>query len=275
MFYIFGSPRSGTTLLAQCLSTNPDIFIPDETDFIIPLALICERVRCADSGRNLIYSFIVNSERFAHSIGFYLRPKEVKKIISSVDYNASRIVDALYKGIGLTKGARVCGDKSPNDLWYGRAIFNANLVDNKTKVIHIVRDVRDVMASLNQTGWGDDFDEFFPRGWSASNLYLTHEMNKVDRKYHLIRYEDFVANPESELSKICVFLEVAYSDKMMHPEGRDPRYLGISHHSNIYKAISTASIGSFEKKMTSLQFKKYLSQAKEGLIVYGYLAADY
>ncbi len=34
MFFVFGSPRSGTTLMAQCLSSHTDIIIPHETDFI-------------------------------------------------------------------------------------------------------------------------------------------------------------------------------------------------------------------------------------------------
>ena len=30
MFFIFGSPRSGTTLLAQCLSAHSEIIVPGE-----------------------------------------------------------------------------------------------------------------------------------------------------------------------------------------------------------------------------------------------------
>ncbi|QHW31542.1 sulfotransferase [Paenibacillus rhizovicinus] len=35
MFIIFGSPRSGTTLLSSVLDAHDDIVVPDETDFIV------------------------------------------------------------------------------------------------------------------------------------------------------------------------------------------------------------------------------------------------
>ena len=38
MFIIFGSPRSGTTLLASSLDQNDQLVVLDESDFIIPMA---------------------------------------------------------------------------------------------------------------------------------------------------------------------------------------------------------------------------------------------
>jgi len=34
MSFLFGTPRSGTILLAQCLSAHTKIIVPSETDFI-------------------------------------------------------------------------------------------------------------------------------------------------------------------------------------------------------------------------------------------------
>jgi hypothetical protein len=37
MFFIFGNPRSGTTLLCASLELNDKIVVPDETDIVVPL----------------------------------------------------------------------------------------------------------------------------------------------------------------------------------------------------------------------------------------------
>jgi len=52
MFVVFGSPRSGTTLLAATLNQNDNIIIPDETDFIIPLAFLLKTVKDEEKGKN-------------------------------------------------------------------------------------------------------------------------------------------------------------------------------------------------------------------------------
>jgi hypothetical protein len=44
MLFVFGSPRSGTTLLAQILNSHPEIVVPHETDFIIPFVFVFDRI---------------------------------------------------------------------------------------------------------------------------------------------------------------------------------------------------------------------------------------
>jgi hypothetical protein len=60
-FFIFGSPRSGTTLLCASLELNDKIVVPDETDFVVPMGFIFDRVKDVAVGRDLIASLIVSS----------------------------------------------------------------------------------------------------------------------------------------------------------------------------------------------------------------------
>src|SRR5215208_3766820 len=71
MFFIFGSPRSGTTLLAQCLNNHSDIVVPHETSFIIPLAFVFTSIREPELGKEMIIRFITRSHDFQTSIGEY------------------------------------------------------------------------------------------------------------------------------------------------------------------------------------------------------------
>jgi hypothetical protein len=271
MFFIFGSPRSGTTILAQCLSAHPEIYIPDESDFIVPVTLICGRVHDAKVGRMLVEELICNSDKFKQSIGRHLEKKEITKIVNGVSYDSASIISALYQEMARAENKKIGGDKTPNDLLYARSLFEYKAIDASCKIVHIVRDIRDLMVSLNDTGWADDFEDYFPRIWSSTNLYLNWEMKKRPENYFLIKYEDFVFYPENHLYKICKFLGVTYTQEMLLPENRDERYKGVAHHKNIYRNINSDSVGQFSKKISDASLKKYLEQASEALAKFNYL----
>lgn len=270
MFHLFGSPRSGTTLLAQCLNAHPKICIPDETDFIVPLAFLFDRVTDPAIGRELIMKMIVNSKKFSVSLGQFISPEDVYRCVYNSAYTPNAIVHALYLRVAAAAGKEIGGDKSPNDLISMRILAETSLVSPETKVIHIVRDIRDLMISLNRTKWANDFDDYFPRIWSSSNLYLHFEMNKIPTHYFLLRYEDFVLRPEEHLSNLCQFLEVDYVPAMLSSGNRDPRYRFMPHHANLYNPIASTSVGRHTTDLDDETLGKYTEQASEAMEVFGY-----
>ena len=270
MFHIFGSPRSGTTLLAQCLNAHPKICIPDETDFIVPLAFLFDRVKDPAIGRDLILKMIVNSKKFSVSLGQFITADDVYNCVYTSSYTPEALMHALYSRVAVAAGKELGGDKSPNDLMSIRILIETLLVSSKTKVIHIVRDVRDLMISLNSTKWADDFNDYFPRIWSSSNLYLHFEMNKFPANYFLLRYEDFVSHPEKYLSNLCHFLDVDYVPAMLVSANRDPRYRGMPHHVNLYNSIAPTSVGKYSTGLDTGALAKYMQQACEAMDVFGY-----
>jgi len=73
MFIIFGSPRSGTTLLASSLDQNDQLVVLDESDFIIPMAFILDRVKNERVGRRLIAEVIAQTQRFPDTLGRFVQ----------------------------------------------------------------------------------------------------------------------------------------------------------------------------------------------------------
>lgn len=271
MFFVFGSPRSGTTLLAQCLNAHSRIVVPHETDFIIPMAFIFDRVQDKGVGRALISKLIVNTTGFPISIGEYLDAGAVREIVYSSDYHPASILHALYERIAAAAGADMAGDKSPNDLQYVRKLVKTGGLSPGTKIIHIVRDVRDLMISVNKTGWVSDLDLYFPRFWCNSNLYLHALYGHNGSAYRLVRYEDFVTDPEKELGRLTSFLGFAYEPGMTRPENRHQRYRGAEVHANLYNPISTTPVGKHRVVLDDATRDNYVTQAREALQVFGYL----
>jgi hypothetical protein len=272
MFFIFGMPRSGTTLLAQCLSAHSDIVVPHETDFIIPMAFIFDRIKDENVGRDLICKLIVNSAGFNNSLGEYIEGQTVHEIIYSCDYHPASILNALYEKIAQAANAKLAGDKSPNDLSYIHMLAQTGGLSPDKKIIHIVRDIRDVMVSLHDTDWGSAIGLRFPRVWSNLNLYLNTSYGGDKSRYTLIRYEDFVSDPENELDKACRFLGVEFQQEMLSSENYHKRYKGVKHHSNLYNPISTSSVGRYINILDQEMQKKYILLAREALIAFGYIS---
>lgn len=273
MFFVFGSPRSGTTLLAQCLNNHSEIVIPHETSFIIPMAFVFTSIREPDLGKEIIIKLITHSYDFQTSIGEYLSEERISKIINGCDYHPAQVLIAIYAELALSAGKKIAGDKSPNDLLNLNALVSqGGLDDVNIKIIHIVRDIRDVMVSLNKIKWLKDKDmEFsFPRFWSNSNLYLNSLYKGEKNKYLLIRYEDMVCEPEHIFHKICDFLEVDFQQGMLDFQNFDPRYKDFPFHSKLYAPISSESIGVYKKELAKALLASYERQAQEALNVFEY-----
>lgn len=271
MFFIFGSPRSGTTLLAQCLNAHTKILVPHETDFMIPLAFTFHRIQNPELGKDILQKLITHSTAFPNSLGEYLSEKQVVEIIQACDYHPAKILNALYGALASAAKKTIAGDKSPNDLMNVPVLVKTGALDEASmKIIHIVRDVRDIMVSLSRVGWGADSDVYFPRFWSSSNLYLHALYQNKKRLYFFLRYEDMVREPELTFQQICHFLEVEYEPAMFDSSKFNPRYKNIPAHSKLYNPISTENIGVYKTQVPSALLRSYEKQAGEALEIFGY-----
>jgi len=134
-------------------------------------------------------------------------------------------------------------------------LCETGLFGENIKIIHLVRDIRDVMVSLMKTGWLQDADGYFPRFWANSNLYLNYKFQAKPSQYTLLRYEDLVLNPPELLARICEFLGVAYRENMLDPEQRDSRYTGNIYQEKVLKPITAKRIGVYKNEVNIYQEK--------------------
>jgi hypothetical protein len=271
MFFVFGSPRSGTTLLAQCLNNHSEIVVPHETSFIIPMSFVFSSIREPNVGKEIIIKLITQSYDFQTSIGEYLSEEKISQIINDCDYHPAQMLNSLYSELAISAGKRIAGDKSPNDLLNLNALISqGGLDDPNMKIIHIVRDIRDVMVSLNRVKWLKDLKLSFPRFWSNSNLYLYSLYQDQKNRYLLIRYEDLVCQPERVFHKICNFLEVDFQQGILDFRNFNPRYKTFPAHSKLYAPISTENIGVYKKELAKSLLTSCETQAQEALDIFGY-----
>src|SRR5436309_7454069 len=99
MFFILGFPRSGTTILAQCLSANSQIVVPHETDIAIPAAFVTSRLSDPGEGLRLIADLVTRSKGYDHHIGEFLPRSLAHDLIVGSEYGLSAILNTLYGAI--------------------------------------------------------------------------------------------------------------------------------------------------------------------------------
>jgi Sulfotransferase family len=269
MFFILGSPRSGTTLLAQCLNAHSKIVIPDETDFIIPCAFVYDSIDDPTKRKSLVSDIIINSTRFQSSIGEYLTPGEVYRIVETCGARMDGLLSGLYQAIAEKDKCLVGGDKRPYNINFLRILTKVGAISADTTIIHIVRDIRDVMSSLTQYEWSSDLDLYFPRLWSCANLYLSSMYGRRER-YLLIKYEEFVSAPEQTISAVTAHLGLTFEPNQMLPERRHSRYRGQRHHARLYEPISAHAIGRFRESFGPGAIAEIERQAAEAMVEYRY-----
>ena len=271
MFFIFGSPRSGTTLLSSSLDLHDEVVVPDETDFIVPLAFIFDRIKDAAIGRDLIASLIISTERYPHSLAEFLSKDEVRKTVLGAEYSAAKIVSAIYDRIAKKKGKKIPGDKSPNDLLFLRMLVKTGMLEpQETKIIHVIRDVRAVTLSLQKTDWGRAMTPFFPRFWNYSNLYLHEVYRERAGKYLLVKYEELVSHPESVFRRITDLLGVEFQDKILDPTNRGVRKRADIHHQLIAEPYQAQRAGGWRSEISAELLELCARQADEAIGAFGY-----
>jgi LPS sulfotransferase NodH len=202
LVFLIGCPRSGTTWLQRMLAAHPGIATGQEThlfDFYIGPQL---RI-----WRKLLDPSVTGRGRVG--IGCYLAEEEFLDVVR--DY-----MRALLAGIlGPVGSGTLFLEKTPAHALH---VSEIHQLLPRARFIHLVRDPRDVVASLLAAsrswgaGWAPQTASRAAVTWrrhveaareSAASLPTTHFME--------VRYEALLADTATALSGIARFLEVEWS----------------------------------------------------------------
>jgi hypothetical protein len=124
---------------------------------------------------------------------------------------------ALFAGLASSyaesTGKERWGEKTPQ-----HALISEHLCEwfPGAAILHILRDPRDAVASLQCMPWASNSVFSNARAWLACNLGARKSSHRPG--YLLVRYETLVAQPERELARICAHLREDYAPAMLVPD---------------------------------------------------------
>lgn len=233
--FVVGVDRSGTTLLTMMLDMHSQLWIPNESHFIVELYDKYQNVLDLKSEdfRKKIVSEIFN-ERYVRDWDILISQDQVD--VSDCD-SLSDIIFAFYEACAASKGKMFWGDKTPRYLVH---VDILNKLFPKSRFIHIVRDGRDVAESISQMWWGaNDFASAL-KSWERRVEIGSKMLNMLPQdRWMQLRFEDLVLNTNKELRRVTDFLQLPFEENMLCYASVAAEKVGgriDKHHSNLIQS---------------------------------------
>ena len=203
--FIGGMYKSGTSLLRAMLGLHPDVFSGLETYWF-----------------DLIWNNLESQktrDRLNWIKDFYSTDDDVFRLIIESSNSSESFLDQFMTYHATLHGKTRWLEKTPGNICYSERIFS-HWPD--AKIIHIIRDPRDIFSSLKIAKKWDTIEDFFDR-WA----YIFHETKKIHNSYKYnsssykeIRYEDLILKTKSTLTDICDYIEVDFKDSLSEFSGQ-------------------------------------------------------
>lgn len=210
--FIVGAPRSGTSLLRVLLNRHPAIGLCDETYFFY---YVYNRQKAFGDlrkmeNRRLIVERYLETER-VRRLGLDLDSLSEHLLKEAADYK--KLFITFLKFYAASKGKQRYGEKTPAHAFEAETLSR---IFPGCRLIHIVRDPRDVVASLKRMPWGSPSVAANARLWTES--VKAAERCKDNDNFLRVIYRSLASEPETELRRICEFISEPFDEKMLEAE---------------------------------------------------------
>jgi hypothetical protein len=248
--FIVARGRSGTTLLRAMFDAHPQMAVPHESHFVIQFAGrrgTFERPGGFDVDR-------FTRELFRHW-AFHrwdLPEDEVRRAYEAAPpRDFPDAIRGLYGAFARHRGKTRYADKTPSYVLHVAAL---GALLPEAKVIHLVRDGRDVTLSYLATDFGS---QTLGQAAIAWDRYVRAGREAGARlgpdRYLEVRYEDLLAEPQRVLEGLCAFVDLEFDERMLRFHERAGSVLrGISHaehHQNLKRPL-TAGLRDWRRDMS-------------------------
>ena len=211
-FFIVGCERSGTTLLRLMLNQHPRLRVPRESWFLIDLMnQLPLQTKLSQQDLQLAFRIISNHHKWKT---WEVSDSQLWEVISALEQpRLCELIKAVFLGCGNLPNKPRWGDKTPI---YVKEIDRLHQVFPTAKFVHIIRDSRDVTASLHRQRWGGGTLEKAARHWGEMVNAGTISGQRLGAAlYFEFGYEDLVLHSEKTLNTICRFLGETYTPQML------------------------------------------------------------
>jgi Sulfotransferase family len=231
--FVVGCPRSGTTLLQRMLDNHPRLAVANDSHFI-PRVL-----KDVPIGVNPVLTpELVEQVRTYRRFYRLALPDDAVRKAARESRTYREFVSALYSEYGRLRGKPLAGEKTPD---YVRHLPRLHALFPWARFVHIIRDGRDAALSILEWARGGKGASRFEL-WEEEPVavcalwwrWLVTTGRRDGRalgpaRYHEVRYEDLVADPEPTLRELASFLELPYAPEMVaFHEGKTRHDSGLS-----------------------------------------------
>ena len=254
--FVVGQPRTGTHLMCDIINASGEAGIGGETRFIsgaprlglarpgllasLPSA---DAPLTEDEARRVVEAIARRVGRGDRQTAYWRRIlAEVgeAELLDRFLATPRRARDLLDVGMSIrARGRRIRGDKTPANLYHVPRLLEWF---PDARVIHMMRDPRDVFASTMKQGWIGPRRLRLPATgvldltvgfwWALDMAYRWRRAVRLDEAYRrrypgqylLCRFEELVADPDRNIRRACDFLGIPVTERMLAPRIKHSSY---------------------------------------------------
>ena len=221
--FIVGCPRSGTTLLRAMFDSHPEMAIPPEAQFIVPMLRLRRRY---ESSRGIRTDALVAALKPAAQFPGWGLPEETVREAIGSSGGLPEALRRLHAAYAARDGKPRYGDKTPGAV-LGIDVIAAAFPE--ARFIHVFRDGRDVGLSLITQSFG-------PSRIGRAALWWRRRVRGGRRsgrrlgptRYMEVRYETLVSDPEPIVRSLAEFAGLRFRDEMLRYHERGGPLRGVS-----------------------------------------------
>lgn len=270
LFFIVGRIRSGTTLLNNVLNSHEQIFVPQESPFILFLHNKYSNVK---SWNEATLESFFNDLWFEHRLtqfwGLDVYKSALRKVLISLGEQATfrRLCKAviLFQAQLSGKSPAVIGDKNPSYTLY-MPLLKQLFPD--AKFLSIVRDPRSNILSCKRVSFDASNTAILAERWNAcSKQIMSFEKNNTDSHFQ-VRYEYLLGNPEESIISICSFLQVDFKSELLNFYKLDKELSSWNYFE--LKNFDTSKIDDWKKKLSNKDLNVIQYISKNPMLIMGY-----
>lgn len=280
-FFVFGSGRNGSTLLATILNQHKKIVVTPE-EYAMPYAIIKFKLMNFLPWKKLVKIILRHFESENNNVSWRIDYSALFNKLMNLpkrERTLRRVVDEIFLFFIHTNSIydfELWGDKTPELMKFIQYIYP---VYPDSKYIFLLRDGRDVVSSIfkriqKQSEKPEkDILDYGIYKWNKSiSMYEWLKKKAHPNQLCLLRYENLVMQPETTLKNLLNFLGYEYDESMMDFQNSID-FMGVrgqSHHLNLSKPINPQSIGKWKNDLNSSQKEYILKRIHQNLQTYGY-----
>tara|TARA_B110000285_G_C15140503_1_gene630460 strand:- start:3489 stop:4418 length:930 start_codon:yes stop_codon:yes gene_type:complete len=203
--FIVGMPRSGTTLLSNLINASKQIYIPEETHYFIQKNNYLKLPNRKQKKQSFNEFYLDQKNHYTKPLGLDLNEVEQLKRTDDTNFFQKLISFKLKNNSNIERW----GEKTPIHFTCTDDILT--LYPN-AKIIHIIRDPRDVFNSMIKSNWHNVFpyNLRYEQYKKATILFKKSSKSIIN-----IKYEDLINDSNSSLKKIYSFCNLKYNDSIL------------------------------------------------------------
>lgn len=262
--FVVGCRRSGTTLVRAILASHSEVAVAPESRFLT--ALMPDVSQRFDAVRML--DSLYEHDSFAR---WQLRRPLVER--SFRDDPCTTYTDAIRRLYALWAGRQGKvrhADKTPDHVL---RIPMLVALFPEARVVHVVRDGRDVAASLLELGWVE--------GIERAALHWRHRVLQGRQaagllpsvRYHELRYEDLVERPEPTVRALCAAMDLSFEPAMLRYEKAAAEALRTEpfpHHNRFVTRPLRPGLRDWRRDLPTMALYRFEALAGDALAELGY-----